>query len=183
MKKTIVIISVLVVALICFAGCTPKNIINNVHEAQLSQLYDEIEKMEAMYTKQIDDLNKYIIDHEIYSEAAEEIPVEIPVEIPKKYTLMGLKNLNNIPTLTFNEEDGTFSFVFDNFSDDILTGDYEIIDNTLSAITYDDKFYYTFEIMDENSLKFIAENSSEIPPIISTIGYPVEDRTVFKLAK
>ena len=174
MKKMIIIVSVLVIVLSCLAACTNPAISD---QAKVARLYEEMKEKETMYKEQIEELQSYIEDNQTYLDSNK----EKAEEKPKKYVLMGIKDKSFVPTLTFYDEERTFSFYFDQLSNDILEGNFDTVDNTIVANTYDDKFHYTFEIMDETSLKFIAEKSSIITLTNKSIGYQVEDQTVFKL--
>ena len=179
MKKMLIITSVLTILMICFAGCSSPFTSDKNLVASLNEEIEELKEREIAYQTQLKEFSQYLEKNEIYNESVE----EMEIELPKKYLLMGLKEDSRVPKLTFYEEEGTFSFFFDSFSDDILEGKYKIVGNTLTANTYDDKFHYTFEVVDDTSLKFIAEKSSDITLVHASLGYKVEDRTIFLLEK
>ena len=187
MKKSLVIVSVLIAALLCFSGCTALGALNksqldphsedineNIDDNDNSDIEEYLDEIGAKATERLEGFAKSVEENEVVDDVDEE---------PKEYVLMGIRDRHFVPTLTFYEEDNTFSFFFSYYSDDILEGDYKIKGNNLSANTYDDKFYFTFEIMDEKSLKFIAEKSSDLSKNNDKAKYPIEDRTVFKLKK
>lgn len=87
-----------------------------------------------------------------------------------------------IPTIQLNEEDNTFSFTHDPLSSVIIGGTYEIKDGILSAKS-DNGNDYLFEVVDEDTLRFIQDGSAKIELKDDKIGIPVSDRAEFKLKK
>lgn len=81
-----------------------------------------------------------------------------------------------IPQIMINEDDKTFTFSYDVLSSYLTTGSYTEKDGQLELKTDDGKYHYTFDIVDENTLKFNQENSSDIKVIM---GEGIEDGAEF----
>ena len=86
-----------------------------------------------------------------------------------------------IPSLTINTSDKTFSFTYDPFSSYLSVGTYEITDSTLAASTDDGERTYIFNIVNDNTLKFIAKGSYEMKLTDDRMGTLVTDQAIFKL--
>lgn len=66
-----------------------------------------------------------------------------------------------LPMLTLREDTGRFEFEYANFSY-ISNGTYEITDNLLTAKTDgEDPWIYYFEIIDENTFRFLKDQSKD----------------------
>lgn len=63
-------------------------------------------------------------------------------------------------TLTLNEKDSTFQFVYAK-AQYMPYGEYTIEGNMMKLVTNDYKYNWNFEIQDDGSLKFVAEGSTE----------------------
>ena len=85
-----------------------------------------------------------------------------------------------IPAIQLNEEDNTFSFTHDPLSSVIIGGTFEIKDGILSAKS-DNGNDYLFDVVDEDTLRFIQDGSAKIELKDDKIGIPVSDRAKFKL--
>lgn len=85
-----------------------------------------------------------------------------------------------LPSLCLNEEERTFSFGYDLLSSYLPYGTYEIEDGILTARTGDGKYQYLFRVMEDGSLAFIEEGSSEVRLTDIRLGIPVEDGAKFK---
>ena len=86
-----------------------------------------------------------------------------------------------IPSLTINTSDKTFNFTYDPFSSYLSVGTYEITDSTLTASTDDGERIYIFNIVNDNTLKFIAKGSYEMKLTDDRMGTLVTDQAIFKL--
>ncbi len=69
------------------------------------------------------------------------------------------------PTLEIDTEKQFFSFSYSMLSSCLPTGTYTIENNVLTAETHDGENTYRFQIVDENTLKYIVDGSSDIPSI------------------
>ena len=60
-------------------------------------------------------------------------------------------------------------------------GTYEINDNILTATTNDDKYHYTFEIIDKNTLCFVEQESSKITVFDKNFCVIPQNGALFKI--
>ena len=66
------------------------------------------------------------------------------------------------PTITLNEKNGTFNFIYSHFSSYMCVGKYELTDDELILKDSDGESVYTFNV-EKNGFAFNAEKSSKIP--------------------
>ena len=71
-------------------------------------------------------------------------------------------------------------FSYDVLSSYINIGTYEINDNILTATTSDEKYHYVFEIVDENTLSFLEEQSSKITVFDTAFSVVPQNGAVFQ---
>ena len=81
-----------------------------------------------------------------------------------------------IPQIIIDETDKTFLFSYDVLSSYLATGTYTQNHGQLQLKTDDGNYHYTFDIVDENTLKFNLENSSDINQIM---GEGIKEGTEF----
>ncbi len=79
------------------------------------------------------------------------------------------------------QEDRTFTFVYDPLSSYSNYGHYTIENDILTAITDDGRYQFCFEILDEETLIFLAAMSSDVTPTDERLVEPVKDGSVFQL--
>ncbi len=84
------------------------------------------------------------------------------------------------PVITINIDDKSFLFSYDVLSSYINIGTYEINDNILTATTSDEKYHYVFEIVDENTLSFLEEQSSKITVFDTAFSVVPQNGAIFK---
>ncbi|MBQ8515278.1 MAG: hypothetical protein IJ496_07760 [Ruminococcus sp.] len=84
------------------------------------------------------------------------------------------------PCLTLDDTDGSMQLDSDYLSSYLCTGSYKISDGRLTAVTDDGKYTYIFEIIDENTLKFLQTESSEIINIDERSAVPAYDGALFR---
>lgn len=77
----------------------------------------------------------------------------------KNYILKTDKE-EGIPQIIINESDKTFSFSYDVLSSCLATGTYTENDERLELKTDDGKYYYTFDIVDDNTLKYNQKDTA-----------------------
>lgn len=84
------------------------------------------------------------------------------------------------PELTLSS-DGTFGFPYDVLSSYYPIGTYEEADGILTATTDDGRYHYIFERVDEKTLKFVAEQSSDVSLTDPNLGVEIADGDSFVL--
>ena len=84
------------------------------------------------------------------------------------------------PVITINIDDKSFLFSYDVLSSYINIGTYEINDNILTVTTSDEKYHYVFEIVDENTLSFLEEQSSKITVFDTAFSVVPQNGAVFQ---
>jgi len=84
------------------------------------------------------------------------------------------------PELTLSS-DGTFGFPYDVLSSYYPIGTYEEADDILTATTDDGRYHYIFERVDEKTLKFVAEQSSDVSLTDPNLGVEIADGDSFVL--
>ncbi len=90
------------------------------------------------------------------------------------------ENELSIPHITFNDEENTFAFTMDMLSSYSGWGDFTVDDNTITAVTYDDKpNIYIFEIIDSNTLSFDVNQSSKLSIIDDSIDISSNENITF----
>lgn len=87
------------------------------------------------------------------------------------------------PTISIDTKQKSFIFCYDVLSSYMNIGKYEINDNILTCITSNNKYHYVFEIIDENTLCFVEEQSSKITIFDTTFGVVPQNGAVFKKAE
>ena len=85
-----------------------------------------------------------------------------------------------LPGLALNEKEHTFSFSYDLLSSYLSVGTYVVEKGILTAITDDGLYYYQFKVLDEDTLEFMQEGSSEVRLINEEMGIAVQDGAEFK---
>lgn len=160
MKKTIrfagsvLLIAVLSVA--CFAGCSGKE--GNTEKDAVTGEDSNKENQSGKYHQNA--LNSSVHNYKMVAEGQDEYL---------------------IPTLTLNEEEHTFSFAYDVLSSYMPCGTYQMTDKLLTATTEDGLYQYLFEVVDNHTLKFIQEGSSEVYLFDDHLGVPIEDGSLFEM--
>ncbi|MEY8319663.1 hypothetical protein AAK894_01125 [Lachnospiraceae bacterium 46-61] len=86
-----------------------------------------------------------------------------------------------LPTISVDTNKKEFTFSYDMLSSYFTIGTYEINDNILTATTNDDKYHYTFEIIDKNTLCFMEEESSKITVIDKNFCVVPQNAAIFKI--
>lgn len=66
------------------------------------------------------------------------------------------------PTVSFNTDDNTFTFHYDPLSSYLSHGSFEVANSKITAHTDDDKYTYIFKIVDNDTVCFVENGSSEI---------------------
>lgn len=66
------------------------------------------------------------------------------------------------PFITLNADEGTFTFTFDPLSSYLPVGTYTVTEGLLTAKTSDGQYTYNFDVVDEGTLRFNSEGSSDI---------------------
>lgn len=97
------------------------------------------------------------------------------------YVMKADEDTTVTPCLSLNGKDSSFSFTYDILSSYLSAGSYEIEGNLLSAETEDEKYHFTFEIIDNENLRFLQEKSSEIELTNREYGPKLQDKAVFRL--
>ena len=97
----------------------------------------------------------------------------------KTYTLVSDETDLPLPTLTLDQEEGTFSFAYDVLSSYLAVGTYEINGDKGELTTEDGTFHYTFYSADEDTLRFSADESSDVQLTDNRIGAVITDGAVF----
>ena len=100
-------------------------------------------------------------------------------ESTKIYTLVSEETDLPLPTLTLDQEEGTFSFSYDVLSSYLAVGTYETNGDKVELTTEDGKFHYTFYSADEDTLRFSADESSDVQLTDNRIGAVITDGAVF----
>lgn len=85
-----------------------------------------------------------------------------------------------LPVLELNKKEHIFSFSYDLLSSYLSIGTYEIEKDILTAITNDGLYHYQFKVIDEDTLEFIKESSSEVKLLNEEIGVAVKDGAKFE---
>jgi hypothetical protein len=93
------------------------------------------------------------------------------------YVMQGTQDETPKPAITFNVEERTFSFTYDVLSSYLPCGSWDIEDEKIVAKTDDGKYTYIYEVVDNNTIRFIQKGSS---PITTVEGdTPVTDGAEF----
>lgn len=94
------------------------------------------------------------------------------------YIMQGAQDEPLQPAITFNVEEETFIFKYDILSSYFPHGSWALHDEKLVAKTDDNKYTYIFEVVDNDTIRFVQENSSQITAIKGDT--PVVDGAEFK---
>lgn len=81
--------------------------------------------------------------------------------------------------IILDENNKSFSFSYDVLSSYLAVGTYMMENEQLKLETDDGKYHYTFDIIDDNTLKFNQENSSDIGLINETLKEEMKDGAEF----
>ncbi|NDO46488.1 hypothetical protein [Clostridium sp. MD294] len=84
------------------------------------------------------------------------------------------------PTISIDTKQKSFIFCYDALSYYMNIGIYKINDNILTCTTSDDKYHYIFEMIDENTLCFLEEQSSKITIFDTTFGVVPQNGAIFE---
>lgn len=84
------------------------------------------------------------------------------------------------PSLTLSR-DKTFTFEYDFTSSYLFKGYYEIEDNIVSANVEGGAYHYLFLQVDQDTLSFMAEGSSDVSLNDQRLGIPITDGALFKI--
>ncbi|MCI9053364.1 MAG: hypothetical protein HFI05_15905 [Lachnospiraceae bacterium] len=84
-----------------------------------------------------------------------------------------------IPQIFLNTNDKTFFFSYGVLSSYITNGTYTENHKQLELKTEDGTYHYTFDIVDDNTLKFNQENSSDVKFIDKSIEREIIDGSEF----
>ena len=87
----------------------------------------------------------------------------------------------DVPSLLLDAESASFSFGYDALSSYLSIGSYEQDGSVLRCVTADGLYTYLFRVVNETTLAFIEEGSSEVRLIDARLGAPVVDGSVFLL--
>lgn len=85
------------------------------------------------------------------------------------------------PKLRLDEARQTFLLESDHYSSNLIMGKYEIQDGILVAETEDERGIYQFAVVDDETLEFVQEGSSEIWVREGKSRVSLEDGTLFQL--
>lgn len=96
----------------------------------------------------------------------------------KIYVLNNNKN-EFTPEIVLNTIDNTFSFSYDVLSSYLSVGTYIESQERLELITDDGKYHYVFDIVDESTLKFNKDESSNVTLIDNRIGIELNNGAEF----
>ena len=81
------------------------------------------------------------------------------------------------PSVIFDLKNSTFQFDFDYFSAYANIGSIVVSNGTVTGTTNDGKFHFSFEILSEDSIRFLASKSSSTKTMDGKIAVP--DKTDF----
>lgn len=95
------------------------------------------------------------------------------------FLMDGYDNKESSAILMLND-DGTFSFSYDVLSSYLPYGKFELTKEKLICKTIDDMYLYTFDVVDDYTVKFNASESSEIEMIDTTFAKP-KDGSIFRI--
>lgn len=85
-----------------------------------------------------------------------------------------------IPELSLYKTEKTFTFSYDVISSYLSHGTYEIEDGILTAVTDDGNYHYQFKVIDENTLEFLQEGSSDVRLVDDRLGAAIQDGAIFE---
>lgn len=84
------------------------------------------------------------------------------------------------PYLSLDESNNTFLFTYDILSSYMPTGTYEIADGVLTAQSDDGKYTYLFDVIDDNTIEFKRDGSSDVKLTDGHSGMQIYDGAQFK---
>lgn len=84
------------------------------------------------------------------------------------------------PIVIIDAEQNSFLFSYDALSSYLSIGTYEINGTVLTATTQDEKYHYVFDIVDENTLSFVEQESSKITVFDNHFGVVPQDGAIFQ---
>lgn len=95
----------------------------------------------------------------------EDARIELPGEPTRVYTMQvdEEKDYPDIPTLSLNDEEQTFSFAISALSSYLIFGSYEVEDDLLTAATSDGLYQYTFRIADPETIVYLDGPAVGVP--------------------
>lgn len=98
----------------------------------------------------------------------------------KNYRLVTEEEYAMVPVLSLFD-DGTFGFTYDVLSSYYPHGNYKKQEDKITAVTDDGKYQYVFQVNDDGTLSFVAEESSDTEQIMRQIEYApeIQDGSVF----
>ncbi len=109
---------------------------------------------------------------------------EAPVVMPTGKTVYKMVTENEdlfwTPGITLDSDEGTFSFGYSMLSSYINYGSYEIQGDKLVAKTSDGQYYFTFQVIDEETLEFVEKESSKLHQFEDEKEFWVKDGAIFK---
>lgn len=85
--------------------------------------------------------------------------------------------LDYAPSISFDTKEKTFEFCYDSLSSYLNYGTYSIQNDEVIAITSDGKYTYTFKIIDDDTISFVADKSDATATVEGTIAVP--DESIF----
>lgn len=95
------------------------------------------------------------------------------------YTMESIEDeQSDAPTISFDTHDKTFQFTYDLLSSYLNYGTYLIQDDEVIATTSDGKYTYTFKIVDDDTISFIAEKSDSTDTVEGVTVVP--NKAIFK---
>ncbi len=86
-----------------------------------------------------------------------------------------------LPKLSINEEEKAFVFVYDLLSSYLPTGTFEISDGKLTATTYDGKFRFVFDVINNKELRFNESESDTLKVTNKDLSYEIDNGDSFLL--
>ncbi len=93
------------------------------------------------------------------------------------YVMQGTQDEIQKPAITFNVGKRTFSFTYDILSSYSPYGSWDFEDDNIVAKTDDGKYTYIFEVMDNDTIRFVQKGSSPITTVEGNT--PVTDGAEF----
>ena len=84
------------------------------------------------------------------------------------------------PKIRFDFHNETFSFVYDVHSSYEIFGKFEVADKQVTCKTNDDKYTYIFDILDDETIAFVQNGSSQIEMTVGETLTTVTDGVEFK---
>ncbi|MBQ3151734.1 MAG: M56 family metallopeptidase [Clostridia bacterium] len=88
-----------------------------------------------------------------------------------------------LPRFSIDKDHKTFMFVYDLLSSYLSTGTYEVVDNEITATTYDGKYKYVFKVINRKELQFDAKKSLYAPVTNEDLSYSLHHGDSFILGE